>query len=179
MQNENIPKEIKKINEVTWEIPTSYKEGMNVPARIIATEKLLNQMDRGVFDQVTNVACLPGIVKYAYCMPDAHWGYGSPVGGLAAFDLEKGVISPGIIGFDINCVHPETKILSNYGYFKKIINLNNLDESNISFLDLKNNKKNSSSAVLFLRKKVDKKVLKIKTRFGEEIILSEDHPLYN
>jgi len=72
MQNENIPKDIKKINEVTWEIPTSYKEGMNVPARIIATEKLLNQMDKGVFDQVTNVACLPGIVKYAYCMPDGH-----------------------------------------------------------------------------------------------------------
>ena len=66
------PKEIKKINEVTWEIPKSYKEGMNVPARIIATEKLLNQMDKGVFDQITNVACLPGIVKYAYCMPDGH-----------------------------------------------------------------------------------------------------------
>jgi len=98
------PKDIKKINEVTWEIPTSYKEGMNVPARIIATEKLLNQMDKGVFDQVTNVACLPGIVKYALAMPDAHWGYGSPVGGVAAFDLENnGIISPGIIGFDINC----------------------------------------------------------------------------
>ena len=66
------PKEIKKINEVTWEIPVTYKEGMNVPARIIATEKLLNQMDKGVFDQVTNVACLPGIVRHAYCMPDGH-----------------------------------------------------------------------------------------------------------
>jgi len=98
------PKEIKKVNEVTWEIPQSYKEGMNVPARIIATEKLFNQMDKGVFDQVTNVACLPGIVKYAYCMPDGHWGYGFPVGGLAAFDPEEnGVISPGGIGFDINC----------------------------------------------------------------------------
>jgi len=72
MGNENIPKDIVEINEVTWEIPASYKEGMNVPARIIATEKLLNQMDKGVFDQVTNVACLPGIVKYAYCMPDGH-----------------------------------------------------------------------------------------------------------
>ena len=89
MQNENIPKDIKKINEVTWEIPTSYKEGMNVPARIIATEKLLNQMDKGVFDQVTNVACLPGIVRHAYCMPDGHWGYGFPIGGVAAFDPEE------------------------------------------------------------------------------------------
>jgi hypothetical protein len=58
---------------------------MNVPARIYATEKLLlNEMDEGVFDQVTNVATLPGILKYAYCMPDGHWGYGFPIGGVAA-----------------------------------------------------------------------------------------------
>ena len=60
-------------------------------------------MDDGVFDQVTNVACLPGIREYAWCMPDGHWGYGFPIGGVAAFDLEEGVISPGGIGFDINC----------------------------------------------------------------------------
>lgn len=99
----NVPKEIKKVSEVIWEIPKSFKKGMNVPARIYASEKLLKDMDQGVFDQVTNVACLPGIQKYAYCMPDGHWGYGFPIGGVAAFDLEKGVISPGGIGFDINC----------------------------------------------------------------------------
>ena len=60
-------------------------------------------MDPGVFNQVTNVACLPGIQKYSYCMPDGHWGYGFPIGGIAAFDTETGVISPGGIGFDINC----------------------------------------------------------------------------
>lgn len=95
--------EIKKVGKVVWEIPKSYKEGMLVPARIYATEKLLKEMDEGVFDQVTNVACLPGIQKFAYCMPDGHWGYGFPIGGVAAFDAEKGVISPGGIGFDINC----------------------------------------------------------------------------
>lgn len=68
----DVPKEITKVSEAVWEIPTSYKEGMNVPARIIATEKLLNEMDAGVFDQITNVACLPGIQKYAICMPDGH-----------------------------------------------------------------------------------------------------------
>ena len=56
-----------------------------------------------MFDQVTNVACLPGIRRYALCMPDGHWGYGFPIGGVAAFDVERGVISPGGIGFDINC----------------------------------------------------------------------------
>lgn len=71
----NIPKDIKKIDEVTWEIPTSYKKGMNVPARIIGNKKLLEGMDPGVFEQVTNVACLPGIIKHALCMPDGHWGF--------------------------------------------------------------------------------------------------------
>ncbi len=97
------PKELKKITDTIWEIPTTFKQGMNVPARIYATQKLVNEMDDGVFNQVTNVATLPGILKHAYCMPDGHWGYGFPIGGVAAFDLEKGVISPGGIGFDINC----------------------------------------------------------------------------
>ncbi|MDA4116033.1 MAG: RtcB family protein [Thaumarchaeota archaeon] len=96
-------KNAKQISDVVWEIPPSYKAGMNVPARIYATKKLIEEMDSGVFEQVTNVAMLPGIVKYSYAMADAHWGYGFPIGGVAAFDLEKGVISPGGIGFDINC----------------------------------------------------------------------------
>ena len=99
----NIPKDTKQIEEAVWEIPTSFKQGMNVPARIYATKKLLETMDPGVFDQVTNVACLPGIQKAALCMPDGHWGYGFPIGGVAAMDAETGVISPGGIGFDINC----------------------------------------------------------------------------
>ena len=76
---------------------------MLVPARIYASETLLGQMDAGVFEQVTNVACLPGIVRAALCMPDGHWGYGFPIGGVAAFRADTGVISPGGIGFDINC----------------------------------------------------------------------------
>lgn len=92
-----------KISENLWEIPKREKEGMVVPARIYATEKLLSTMDQGVFEQVTNVACLPGIQKYAICMPDGHWGYGFPIGGVAAFSVDEGVISPGGIGFDINC----------------------------------------------------------------------------
>ncbi len=103
-QSTGPPKEIKQVNEVVWEIPATYKKGMLVPARIYATKALLNEMDPGVFNQVTNVACLPGIQKYSYCMPDGHWGYGFPIGGVAAFDPEEnGVISPGGIGFDVNC----------------------------------------------------------------------------
>ncbi|VVC03423.1 tRNA-splicing ligase RtcB [Candidatus Bilamarchaeum dharawalense] len=94
----------KKITDYIWEIGTDYKQGMLVPARIYASENVLNQMDMHVYDQVTNVATLPGIVKYAYCMPDGHSGYGFPIGGVAAMDIaNEGVISPGGIGFDINC----------------------------------------------------------------------------
>jgi tRNA-splicing ligase RtcB len=91
------------VGDCVWEIPPSEKPGMRVPARIYASETLLTQMDAGVFDQVTNVACLPGIVRAALCMPDGHWGYGFPIGGVAAFRADTGIISPGGIGFDINC----------------------------------------------------------------------------
>jgi tRNA-splicing ligase RtcB len=94
---------MKKIQEGVWEIPKSEKEGMRVPARILASDKLMEIMDQGVFNQITNVATLPGIQKHALCMPDGHWGYGFPIGGVAAFSTQDGVISPGGIGFDINC----------------------------------------------------------------------------
>ena len=101
---QNIKKlELKKINDFTWEIPTSYKQGMKVPARIIASKELIDDMDSAVFDQISNVSSLPGVINHSMCMADGHSGYGFPIGGVAAMDPEKGVISPGGIGFDINC----------------------------------------------------------------------------
>jgi tRNA-splicing ligase RtcB len=83
-----------------WEIAPYGR--MRVPAIIYATEALIRDMDQKVYEQVTNVATLPGIVKAAYAMPDAHWGYGFPIGGVAAFDPDHGgVISAGGVGFDI------------------------------------------------------------------------------
>lgn len=92
-----------RISDNIWEIPTSYKEGMRVPARVLSSPQLIDGIDKKVIDQITNVACLPGIRKYAYCMPDGHMGYGFPIGGVAAFSTSDGVVSPGGIGFDINC----------------------------------------------------------------------------
>ncbi len=94
---------LRKISDVVWELPVTHKAGMRVPARIYGTEKLLQEMDEAVIDQISNVATLPGLVKHAICMPDGHFGYGFPIGGVAAMDTEEGVISPGGIGFDINC----------------------------------------------------------------------------
>jgi len=92
----------KKIDECTWEIG---KRGrMRVPARFYARESALDQIRRDqALDQLTNVAQLPGIVGYSLAMPDIHWGYGFPIGGVAAFDLDEGIISPGGVGYDINC----------------------------------------------------------------------------
>src|SRR5437762_2006035 len=96
--------EIEKISETVWELPATYKQGMRVPARIVATEKLVREMEEAVYQQISNVTTLPGITRYALCMPDGHSGYGFPIGGVAAMDLQEGgVISPGGIGFDINC----------------------------------------------------------------------------
>ena len=100
----SMPEALRRVTGTAWELPVSYKEGMRVPARIYGTEKLVREMDDAVYDQVTNVATLPGVTKYALCMPDGHFGYGFPIGGVAAMDIDKGgVISPGGIGFDINC----------------------------------------------------------------------------
>tara|TARA_Y100000310_G_scaffold345729_1_gene468920 strand:- start:3675 stop:5135 length:1461 start_codon:yes stop_codon:yes gene_type:complete len=95
---------LNKISETEWEISKDYKKGMLVPAKIIGTKKIIDDMDLQVYDQITNVAMLPGIQKNAFCMSDGHSGYGFPIGGVAAFDInEGGIISPGGIGFDINC----------------------------------------------------------------------------
>ncbi|MEK7162359.1 MAG: RtcB family protein, partial [Patescibacteria group bacterium] len=96
--------DLKKINEVTWEIPRDYRQDMKVPARIFATEKMVRDIlkDRSLW-QIVNVATLSGISRYALAMPDIHEGYGFPVGGVAAMSAKDGVISPGGIGYDINC----------------------------------------------------------------------------
>jgi tRNA-splicing ligase RtcB len=89
-------------DEFTWEIPLTGKR--RVPAIIYADGALIHDMDDKVYEQASNVAMLPGIVKAAYAMPDAHWGYGFPIGGVAAFDpAEGGVVSAGGVGFDISC----------------------------------------------------------------------------
>ncbi len=93
-----------KIDDCRWEIPATYKPGMRVPALIYADETLLDIIgEEQALDQAANVATLPGIVGRSLAMPDIHWGYGFPIGGVAAMRTEDGVVSPGGVGFDINC----------------------------------------------------------------------------
>jgi tRNA-splicing ligase RtcB len=89
-------------SECEWHIPPF--GAMRVPGIIYGTEALVREMDAKVYEQVTNVATLPGIVKASHAMPDAHWGYGFPIGGVAAFDPDQGgIVSAGGVGFDISC----------------------------------------------------------------------------
>ena len=93
---------IERLDKYIWKIP---KEGdMKVDAIIFTDAESVNDPQfREAMKQLMNVATLPGIVKYALAMPDIHWGYGFPIGGVAAFDVKEGIISPGGVGFDINC----------------------------------------------------------------------------
>lgn len=97
-------KDLIKISDFIWEIPKNFNSKMRVPARVFASEEMLAEIlhDNSI-EQLINVSTLIGIQKYALAMPDAHEGYGFPVGGVAGFDLKEGIISPGGIGYDINC----------------------------------------------------------------------------
>jgi tRNA-splicing ligase RtcB len=93
---------LKKMDDCRWMVPQS--GGMKVPGIIYSSERLIKEMGADESPkQVANVAHLPGIIKYSLAMPDMHWGYGFPIGGVAAFDLTNGIISPGGVGYDINC----------------------------------------------------------------------------
>lgn len=96
--------DLKRIEKYLWEIPVDFRSDMRVPARIYADDDLLEAalQDRSV-EQLINTACLPGVVKYTLAMPDIHQGYGPPIGGVAAMNVKDGVVSPGAVGYDINC----------------------------------------------------------------------------
>src|SRR5208337_2621700 len=100
--SQNIP--VNRIDKYVWEIPADAQPGMRVPGRIYADDALIEKMRTdATLQQCANVATLPGLYKWAITMPDGHEGYGFPIGGVAATDYENGVISPGGVGYDINC----------------------------------------------------------------------------
>lgn len=103
MSKTDLRKRAKKIDDFTHRIDKDPNLDMKVPVKIFGNDKIYNALDDGVFQQIVNVSKLPGVLGEVMTMPDAHWGYGFPIGGVAAFDYDEGVISPGGIGFDINC----------------------------------------------------------------------------
>ncbi len=113
-----------KINEYTYEISDAYRSDMRVPARVFTHASMLDSItaDRSL-EQLVNVATLPGIQKYAFAMPDIHQGYGFPIGGVAAMSIaDGGVISPGGIGYDINCGVRMLTVAMTYDEIKPYLN---------------------------------------------------------
>ncbi|QUH23594.1 RtcB family protein [Methanobacterium alkalithermotolerans] len=94
---------LNKVRDCVWEVPSDYKKSMRVPGRIFLDDNSLKDLEKGAVDQVANVASLPGIQKFSIGLPDIHFGYGFSIGGVGAFSARTGVISPGGVGFDINC----------------------------------------------------------------------------
>ena len=97
-------KDLERISDYEWEIGKNYRNGMLVPVRVFATEKIVKgSLDDNSLEQAVSSSFLPGLKDHFCVMPDVHQGYGFPIGGVAAVDYESGVISPGGIGYDINC----------------------------------------------------------------------------
>jgi tRNA-splicing ligase RtcB len=169
--------EIKEKSKDIYEIPK--QENMNVPSIVIADKKMLETIKKDkTLEQIKNVATLKGIIKNAIALPDCHQGYGFPIGGVAAFDIDKGVISPGGVGYDVNCLSKNSKILSSFGYYKNIECFQeDYKKEELNSLNKKEAKLIDSKIELFLKKKSDK-IIKIKTESGEEILITEDHPLF-
>jgi tRNA-splicing ligase RtcB len=171
MTSTNIP--LKKIGDNIWEIPKSFNPNMNVPCRIYADESLLDKMKQDLtLQQCVNVAQLPGILKFSITMPDGHQGYGFPIGGVAAFDAESGVISPGGVGYDINCLPPGSMVLTPYGYRIPIEQA--ASHQKVISID---SGRAVPSKLLFEMRKRDGPLLKITTRCGLKIRATGDHPI--
>ncbi|MBW2989167.1 RtcB family protein [Candidatus Woesearchaeota archaeon] len=94
---------LQKVSEYEWLLPKSVRKEMNVAGKLIANKAIYDAMEDGAIEQLSNVCCLPGVIEPVCALPDAHFGYGLPMGAVAAFDAEEGIISSGLCGFDINC----------------------------------------------------------------------------
>ncbi len=176
--------EIKKIDEFRWEIPK--REGMNVPGRIVADEGIVEMLreeneknaEWNSLNQIRNVASLPGIQKYSLALADVHCGYGAPIGSVTAMDMQTGVITFGSIGFDINCLEGNTKILHEFGYNKKMKDFGNSWRKERIKCSNPAKKMKDTEIERFISFKPKGRVFRVKTETGREIIATEEHPFF-
>ena len=171
---------LERIDDYRWRIPKSYKPGMRVDGVIYADDEMIKAIrsDRAP-EQVANVAFLPGIVKYSLAMPDIHWGYGFSIGGVAATDVETGgVISPGGVGFDINCLS-NSLILDELGYRRRIKEYEkDFRTRKIVCMDFNEDKSQETEIRGFLKQRPTKVVLNIIAETERQIEATSDHPFY-
>ncbi len=171
---------LEQIDEYRWRIPKSYKPGMRVDGLIFASKAMIEQIKQDQApEQVANVAFLPGIVGYSIAMPDIHWGYGFPVGGVAAMDMEEGVISPGGIGYDINCLHPDTRVLTAHGYWRTIGEAAEawLQQAVVCFR-LQDGVQEAGVVGAVLQVRPRNRVYRLRAASGYEVVATSEHPFW-
>jgi tRNA-splicing ligase RtcB len=163
---------LEKIRDYVWEIPQSGE--MRAPARVLASERLLEEIKEDkTLQQLRNTTHLPGIHKYAICMPDGHQGYGFPVGGVAALDAENGCISPGAVGYDINCLPGHTEVRLSFGRRMEIADLESRFEderARVAGDEL------VESPIRLFTQSDERTVYEVETATGERIEATGDHP---
>ncbi len=172
--------DFKRVGEVVWEIPKEYRGDMTVPARLYASERMLDVIlqDRSV-EQLVNSATLPGLVKYALAMPDIHQGYGFPIGGVVASRTADGVISPGAIGYDINCLAGDTIVLHEHGYTQRIGDMaETWQASTLTCFQFDQAQREASQPALWFGQPPRTSVLRLTTEAGDEVMATADHPFW-
>jgi tRNA-splicing ligase RtcB (3'-phosphate/5'-hydroxy nucleic acid ligase) len=168
-----------KISDFEWEIPQTFRQDMRVPVRLFATRRLLEAvMDDQSLEQAVNSATLPGLVGHVIVMPDMHQGYGFPIGGVAATRYPEGVISPGAIGYDINCLSGDSEIMHEFGYFRKIEDMQDCRDLSLVCFNFERMERENASPLLWFSKKPDRQVYKMVTEGGAEITATGDHPFW-
>jgi len=168
--------ELKKISDYKWEVPQT--GNMRVPGIIYADETMLGAIEKeGAVTQVSNVATLPGIIKASFAMPDVHQGYGFSIGGVAAFDWEEGIISPGGVGYDINCLMSDSRILNRHGYTLTIAEMEHLWQTGfLKCQNLEKGEEDFTRIVRYLKIPPQKPIYRLRTTGGDEIFATADHP---
>ncbi|MDI7250200.1 MAG: intein-containing RctB family protein [Bacillota bacterium] len=169
---------LERIDPYRWRIPTSYRGFMRVPGIIYASQDMLGEIKEDQApEQVANVAALPGIVGASLAMPDIHWGYGFPIGGVAATSLQGGVISPGGIGFDINCLAGEARVLHEFGYHRPIADFDgHWTRERIRCVNPHTEVRDTPIAAYLKQYPHAATVYRVTTESGREIVATTDHP---
>ncbi|GAB3423551.1 intein-containing RctB family protein [Haloparvum alkalitolerans] len=164
---------LEKVREHVWEIP---REGdMNVPARVLASEELLEQIGSDdTLQQLKNATHLPGMTDHAICMPDGHQGYGFPVGGVGATDARTGCISPGAIGYDINCLPEGTRVSLSHGRRARIEKLEERFEQEQAAVAAESGL--TCSDIRLFTESSEKPVYEIRSETGDLVSATADHP---
>jgi tRNA-splicing ligase RtcB (3'-phosphate/5'-hydroxy nucleic acid ligase) len=162
-------------------IPKSYKPGMRVPGHIYASDKMIESIRKDQApDQVANVATLPGIQVASIAMPDIHWGYGFCIGGVCATDPDEGgVISPGGVGYDINCLTGDANVMHRHGYTRPIGEMSaEWQRAELACSDLATSDRTHTTACRWFGQSPRKPVVELRTATGDTIRATTDHPFW-